>query len=40
MKHSKLACLLLAVFMCSVLGAYAHEGMEVGMDFPAGKLEQ
>ena len=40
MKLSKLACLLLAVFMCSVVATYAHEGMEVGMDFPSGKLEQ
>ena len=40
MKLSKLACLLLAVFMCSVVATYAHEGMEVGMDIPSGKLEQ
>ncbi len=40
MKLSKRACLLLAVFMCSVLATYAHESMAISTDVAKDKLEQ
>ena len=40
MKLSKRACLLLAVFMCSVLSTYAHTSMALSTDVAKDKLEQ